>query len=90
MAELMVLMLKPPAPCGLQLGPTPTPTPIDIPIGTQPIEFIELYVGAMLPMLDIVALVMAPASPYSFCDWSMVIELAGVACCRVVAVKRES
>lgn len=65
-AELMVLMLKPPAPWGLQLGPTPTP--IDIPIGTQPIEFIELYVGAMLPILDIAALVMAPASPYSFCD----------------------
>lgn len=84
----MVLMLKPPAPCGLQLGPTPTP--IDMPMGTQPIEFIELYVGAMLPILDIVALVMAPASPYSFCDWSMVIELAGVACWRVVVVKQES
>lgn len=93
MAELMELMLKPLAPWGLQLDPTPTP--IDMPIDTQPIEFIELYVGAMLPIVDIAALVIAPprppASPYSFGDWSMVIELtaAGVAGCWLL-VKRES
>lgn len=93
MAELMLLMLNPPAPWGLQLGPTPTP--IDMPIGMHPTELIELYVGAMLPIVDIAALVIAPprlpASLYSFCDWSMVIELtgAGVAGCCLL-VKRES
>lgn len=61
-----------------------------MPIGMQLIEFIELYVGAMLPILDIAALVMAPASLYSFCDCIIVIELIVVACCRVVVVKRVS